>query len=80
MKKPLLLVSLLFSISVLLAQSVPGDSIKYYEGKNVVVCEKVADTHITSSDMKITYLNFGSSYPNQMFTGVIFETDLPKFS
>ncbi|MEP6646727.1 MAG: hypothetical protein ABJC12_06535 [Saprospiraceae bacterium] len=80
MKKSFLLLSLLFTIATVFAQTVPGDSIKYYEGKKVVVCEKVADTHITTSDMKITYLNFGSAYPNQMFTAVIFETDLPKFN
>lgn len=62
------------------AQTISADSISRYEGKVVTVCEKVVDTHVSSGDSKVIYLNFGHPYPAQSFTGVIFQGDAHNFS
>ena len=61
------------------SQTVPLDSVKYYEGKSITVCSKVIDTYEAKTGEKTTFLNFGKPYPNSTFTVVIFEADLPKF-
>jgi hypothetical protein len=81
MKKLVLLSFFLGSIAFLYAQSpqtISADSIKFYEGKLVTVCEKVVDTHVTK-ESKVTYLNMGHPYPAQSFTVVIFASDAPHF-
>ncbi len=62
------------------SQKVVPDSVKYYDGKTITVCSKIVDTHVTNGEHKMTYLNFDHPYPNQSFTGVIFDDDLSKFS
>jgi len=82
MKKIVILAFLLGSVVYVRAQSAPiiaPDSIKFYEGKLVTICEKVVDTHVTK-EQKVVYLNFGHPYPAQTFTGVIFAGDVSKFS
>ena len=82
MKKLALLSFFLGSIALIYAQgpqTISADSIKFYEGKLVTVCEKVVDTHVTK-ESKVVYLNFGHPYPAQTFTGVIFAGDVSKFS
>lgn len=49
-----------------------------YLGRELIVEGKVVDTH---RDLKsnTVFLNFEKAYPNQCFTGVIFNSDLYKF-
>ncbi len=61
-------------------RSVAADSLKFFEGKVIRVCEKVSDTFVTKGEKKTTFLSFGYGYPNQLFTAVIFEEDLKNFS
>jgi len=71
--------TLVFIANVSLSQTVPVDSVKYYEGKTITVCSKVLDTYEAKQGEKTTFLNFGKPYPNSTFTAVIFEADLSKF-
>lgn len=60
-------------------KTVSCDSLWYYEGDVITVCNKVTGTFITKGVEKTTFLNFGN-FPNQLFTVVIFEEDLKNFS
>jgi DNA/RNA endonuclease YhcR with UshA esterase domain len=79
MKNLIILFALVFFANFAFAQTVPLDSVKYYEGKSITVCSKVLDTYEAKTGEKTTFLNFGKPYPNSTFTVVIFEADLPKF-
>lgn len=81
MKKLFLLFLLLQTAgAIMFAQTVALDSIARYEGQTVTVCAKVQSAYVTKGEKKTTYLNFGKPYPNNTFTVVIFEKDLPNFS
>ena len=69
-----------FFINLSYSQTVSPDSVRYNDGKTIIVCGKVADTHVTTSEHKVTYINFEHAYPNQAFSVVIFDSDLPKFT
>jgi len=55
----------------------PGDAAKYV-GKSVTVEGPVSDVHHTASG-KATFVDMGGSYPNKVFTGVLFSDDAAKF-
>lgn len=74
----ILLASICFQ-QISFAQTVPLDSVSYFEGKTITVCSKVLDTYVAKQGEKTTFLNFGKPYPNSTFTVVIFEADLSKF-
>jgi DNA/RNA endonuclease YhcR with UshA esterase domain len=80
MKRIIVFAITVFIINLLYGQNISPDSVKYKEGQTVTVCSKVADTHVTTGDHKTTYLNFEYGYPNETFSVVIFEDDLPKFT
>jgi len=80
MKKFILFLVLICGFHFLNSQTISADSIAKYDGKVVTVCEKVVDTHVSSGDSKVIYLNFGHPYPAQSFTGVIFQGDVQNFS
>jgi len=80
MKQIIIITASLLITTAAFSQNVIPDSVQFYEGKTITVCSKVADTYVSTSEKKITYLNFEYGYPNQTFSGVIFESDLPKFS
>ncbi len=61
-------------------KTVSADSLKYYEGKIIQVCQKVSDTFVTMGKEKTTILNFGYGFPNHLFTVVIYQEDLANFS
>ncbi|CAN5349685.1 hypothetical protein BH09BAC2_BH09BAC2_15580 [soil metagenome] len=61
------------------SQTVPLDSVQFYEGKTITVCSKVQSTFITKGERKTTYINFGKPYPYTTFTAVIFSSDSAKF-
>ena len=61
-------------------KSVSADSLKYYEGEIITVCQKVSDTFVTMGKEKTTILNFGYGFPNHLFTVVIYQEDLGNFS
>lgn len=52
---------------------------KNYLGENAIVEGRIVDTYRTSKSDTV-FLNFEKVYPNQCFTGVIFGSDLYKFS
>lgn len=60
-------------------KQVSSDSLRYYDGKVIQVCERINDTFVTLGAKKTTFLNFGYGYPNQLFTVVIFEDALKNF-
>lgn len=70
-----LLFSTVYSFS---QEKVTLDNIAKYEGKTVIVCEKVQSTFLSKSNT--TMLNFGKPYPNQTFVVVIKSADLVNFS
>ena len=78
MKHLLILAAYFLCIQFADGQKVSADSLKYYEGKTVTVCSRVAETVFTPS--KTTLINFEHGYPNQTFEVHIFVNDLPKFS
>jgi len=61
------------------AQTVSIDSIQYYIGKTVTVCDKVYGAHVSKSAKSATYINLGDNFPNNKLTVVIFESELSKF-
>jgi hypothetical protein len=79
MKKLLLLITSICLWQISFSQTVPLDSVQFYEGKTITVCSKVQSTFLTKGDKKTTYINFGKPYPNTTFTAVIFEGDLQNF-
>ncbi len=80
MKRGILICLAVMTLSVVYGQkSVAADSLKFYEGNVIRVCENVSDTFVTKGEKKTTFLSFGYGYPNQLFTAVIFEEDLKNF-
>ena len=79
MKKLFLILTSICLWQISFSQTVPLDSVQFYEGKTITVCSKVQSTFLTKGDKKTTYINFGKPYPNTTFTAVIFEGDLPNF-
>jgi len=61
------------------SQTVPLDSVQFYEGKQITVCAKVMDTYVSKTNERTTFVNFGKPYPKSIFTVVIFEDDLSNF-
>lgn len=60
-------------------KTVSCDSLWYYDGDIITVCNNVTGTFTTKSPEKTTFINFGN-FPNQLFTVVIYEEDLKNFS
>ena len=58
--------------------TVTASDLKYCDGKVITVCHTVTSTFMTKTPEKTTFLNFGS-FPNQLFTVVIYEEDLKNF-
>ena len=53
---------------------------KAYVGQQATVCGSVAGVHqATSSRGEPTFINLDKPYPNQIFTILIWGSDLPKF-
>jgi hypothetical protein len=55
----------------------PGDAAKYI-GKSITVEGPVGEVHHAASG-KATFVDMGGRYPNNVFTGVLFSGDAPKF-
>jgi hypothetical protein len=74
------------SILCLLWVTTPGNNLTTSEaakhvGENATVCGIVAGVHTaTSSKGSPTFVNMDKSYPNQVFTILIWESDFSKFS
>ena len=79
MKNLFLLITSICFWQISFSQTVPLDSVQFYEGKTITVCSKVQGTFVTKGEKKTTYINFGKAYPNNTFTAVIFESDLKYF-
>ena len=74
----LLITSICFQ-QISFSQTVPLDSVKFYEGKTITVCAKVIDTYVSKHEDATTFINFGNPYPHSTFTVVIFAKDLENF-
>lgn len=81
MKRTLFALLFILMVGALYSQrTVAADSLKYYEGQVITVCHTVTSTFVTKGEKKTTFLNFGTGFPNQLFTVVIYQEDLPNFS
>lgn len=79
MKKNLLLLFLVFASVVSAQEAKPTiENISSFEGRTITICEKVTGIHETKGENAV--LNFGSPYPNNAFTVIIFKRDREKFS
>jgi DNA/RNA endonuclease YhcR with UshA esterase domain len=78
--KHLTLILFLLLAPTVKAQEVTLENIASFEGKTVTLCETITGTFQTKTESKVTYLNFGKSFPNNAFTIVIFKKDLDNFS
>ncbi|HYM94726.1 MAG TPA: hypothetical protein VET23_11345 [Chitinophagaceae bacterium] len=81
MKK--LFIAVFFSVLFFVARSqdITPEDAKNYVGKTVTVCGKVKSTYQPNSvNSHPTFIDFGNKYPNAIFTAVIWESDLSKFS
>ena len=58
-------------------KTVPDSLAKNHIGETVAVKGTVAKVSVSSSGT--TYLNFGGTFPNQVFTAVIFSADAASF-
>ena len=79
MKKIILVSLVAFLANVSIAQVVSADSTSFYEGKEITMHGKVTSTFVTKGEHKKILLNFGKPHPDESFTLVIDESDLPKF-
>jgi DNA/RNA endonuclease YhcR with UshA esterase domain len=60
--------------------SISAAEAKKHVGEKATVCGEVASTHYaTSSRGNPTFINLDKSYPNQIFTVLIWGTNRPKF-
>jgi hypothetical protein len=75
-----LLLALLVCPPWLRSQTIAATDASTHVGETVNVCGKVSGVHhATSSKGKPTFINFERPYPNQDFTVMIWEEDLPGF-
>ena len=73
-------VFILLAPVALAQQSISPHEAKNHLGENATVCGQVASTHFAAASRgKPTFLNLDESYPNQIFTTVIWGADRPKF-
>lgn len=79
--KTLTLLLFVFTSTLFFAQEkVTLENIASFEGKTITLCETVTGTHQTKSESKVTYLNFGKSFPDHAFTVVVFKNVLNEFT
>src|SRR6185312_12900188 len=80
MKKVCCLILLLFSVTVLASTLNTSEAAKHI-GENATVCGVVAGVHTaTGSRGSPTFVNLDKRYPNQVFTILIWGSDLGKFT
>lgn len=71
---------LLFGIAAVASTLTPSEAVKHV-GENATVCGVVVGVHTAkSSKGSPTFVNLDKKYPNQVFTILIWESDLSKFS
>jgi DNA/RNA endonuclease YhcR with UshA esterase domain len=80
MKRTLMAVLLLCSALVWAGSSISANQAKSHVGENATVCGQVAGTHYAMrSRGRPTFINLDQSYPQQIFTIVIWGSDREKF-
>jgi hypothetical protein len=81
MRKPRSLFAvLLFNIAAVASTLTPSEAAKHV-GENATVCGVVVGVHTAkSSKGSPTFVNLDKTYPNQVFTILIWQSDLSKFS
>lgn len=80
MKDNLIVIAFFLLSTIITGQTVQSDSLHLYVGKKITVCDVVIDAHRNRGNELTTFLNFGSPYPNQVFTVVIFYEYLKNFA
>jgi hypothetical protein len=81
MKSLFLIFFLFFFFLNLRSQTIAPEDAKNYVGKRVTVCGKVKSTYKPDKiNARPTFVDFGGKYPNNVFSVVIWENDLPKFN
>ncbi|HEY1872075.1 MAG TPA: hypothetical protein VGG71_13520, partial [Chitinophagaceae bacterium] len=64
-----------------ISQKINATEVRNYIGKQITVCDLVVNVkHATNINRKPTFLDYGAKYPNEIFTVLIWDDDLPKFS
>ena len=68
-----------FSILPALAQNITASEAAKHVGEHATVCGRVVSEHTASSSVgQPTFINLDRSYPNQVFTAVVWERDKAK--
>jgi hypothetical protein len=76
----LLFTAVLFSCYLWAQNTVSADSLAYYEGQLIRLCDTVTGVHISTGKSETTFINFGETFPNNSFSLVIFQKDAESFS
>jgi hypothetical protein len=61
-------------------ETIPADKIKDYNQKYIKTCSIVTGVYTSKGRGKPTFVNFGRSYPNQIFSAVIWKNNIKNFS
>jgi hypothetical protein len=76
--KSVVVILALFAATPALAETISPCDAEKYVGKSVTVEGAVNEVHHAASG-KVTFVDMCGRYPNNVFTGVIFNDDAPKF-
>ncbi len=85
MKGSFLVISLIMSITIALAQKPSAEitiaEAKDHEGEKVTICAEIKETfYNVKAKGQPTMLNFGDPYPKQTFSCVIWKDDMKNFN
>lgn len=82
MRKLAFLLALVLALTALAAdKTLTSDQAKDHVGENATVCGVVASTHYAASSRgNPTFINLDKPYPTQVFTILIWGSDLAKFN
>ena len=75
-----LIAAVSFSCHLWAQNTVPTDSLAYYEGQLIRVCDSVTGVHVSTGKSETTFINFGEPFPRNSFSVVIFQKDAESFS
>ena len=79
MKNILVIIAVLYG-AVCQAQTITPEQAKSFAGKKITVCGRVTDVYVSTKGHAPTFLHFGGTYPNNLFSAVVYKDDLPKFT
>jgi hypothetical protein len=76
----LIIAAVLFTCHLWAQNTVSADSLSYYEGQLIRVCDTVTGVHVSTGKSETTFINFGEPFPKHSFSLVIFQKDVQSFS